>query len=232
MTIPIIDLFAGPGGLGEGFSSYAAEDGKFPFKIKISIEKDVHAHQTLELRSFFRQFPSGHAPEEYYGYLRDTLTREELFRRYPDAATSARNETKCIELGMENDPVIFQYIENALDGAREWVLIGGPPCQLYSVIGRARLSNMERKEFEDDKRHTLYREYLKIIAKFSPSVFVMENVRGILSSKISGELIINKILDDLKHPRQAVYGGKEDGQEYYDLFSCGSERECRRSTTH
>ena len=52
MPIPIIDLFAGPGGLGEGFSSVLDEKGNRTFQIKLSIEKDPYAHQTLRLRSF------------------------------------------------------------------------------------------------------------------------------------------------------------------------------------
>lgn len=59
MPIPIIDLFAGPGGLGEGFSSVTDENGDRVFDIKLSIEKDENAHKTLELRSFTRQFPIG-----------------------------------------------------------------------------------------------------------------------------------------------------------------------------
>ena len=55
-TVPIIDLFAGPGGLGEGFAAFQTADGYQPFKIALSIEKDTYAHQTLTLRSFFRQF--------------------------------------------------------------------------------------------------------------------------------------------------------------------------------
>ena len=68
--IPIIDLFAGPGGLGEGFTSIVDDNKNRLFRIKLSIEKDEFAHQTLELRSFFRQFPVGEAPEEYYEYIK------------------------------------------------------------------------------------------------------------------------------------------------------------------
>ena len=57
MPIPIIDLFAGPGGLGEGFASLRCRLRPL-FKIGLSIEKDFFAHQTLELRAFFRQFPA------------------------------------------------------------------------------------------------------------------------------------------------------------------------------
>lgn len=77
MSIPIIDLFAGPGGLGEGFS--ALNDGK-AFKIKLSIEKEAMEHKTLELRSFFRQFEKEKVPEKYYEIIRqpDLKKREEL----------------------------------------------------------------------------------------------------------------------------------------------------------
>ena len=67
--IPVIDLFAGPGGLGEGFSSFV-DSGVQPFRIKLSIEKDSTAHQTLQLRSFFRKFPQNQVPDAYYDYLR------------------------------------------------------------------------------------------------------------------------------------------------------------------
>ena len=78
--IPVIDLFAGPGGLGEGFSQLRLHEGNPFFKIKLSVEKDVTAHRTLKLRSFFRQFPYGEVPEEYYDFLRNGLPPEELYQ--------------------------------------------------------------------------------------------------------------------------------------------------------
>ena len=69
-TVPVIDLFAGPGGLGESFGSSQTADGCPPFKIALSIEKDTYAHQTLTLRSFFRQFAPRAVPEGYSTYLR------------------------------------------------------------------------------------------------------------------------------------------------------------------
>jgi DNA (cytosine-5)-methyltransferase 1 len=69
LPIPVIDIFAGPGGLGEGFSSLKDENGNPVFKLCLSIEKDPGAHKTLELRSFFRKFPHGEAPGEYYRYI-------------------------------------------------------------------------------------------------------------------------------------------------------------------
>lgn len=89
----------------------------------------------------------------------------------------------------------------ALGDRTDWVLIGGPPCQAYSLAGRSRLSGMDRKEFENDKRHFLYTEYLRIIQQFEPSVFVMENVKGMLNSTHGGSLIFERILADLKNPK-------------------------------
>lgn len=231
--IPIIDLFAGPGGLGEGFSRLH-KNGKRRFKIKLSIEKDFHAHLTLTLRAFYRQFPEGQAPEDYYDYLRGNLDRKELFSRFPAEAEAAQDEARCLTLGQ--DQGISELIAEKLDGAKEWVLIGGPPCQAYSLVGRSRMlgpgarkeeeeeedfirrRNKKAQDFEGDHRHLLYVEYLKVIAKHRPSVFVMENVKGILSAKLNGELIFPKILADLANPSKAIRGiGNVDQYRIYSL---------------
>src|SRR5260370_24346242 len=85
--IPVIDLFAGPGGLGEGFSAFRLK-GKRAFRVVLSIEKDRYARETLRLRSFFRQFDT-ECPPEYYDFLRGTTTLETLCSRFPVAAAAA-----------------------------------------------------------------------------------------------------------------------------------------------
>ena len=174
--IPVIDLFAGPGGLAEGFSAYKTE-GKRIFKIGLSIEKDRYAHSTLELRSFFRQFQEGKIPPEYYAYLRKEISREMLFASYPAEAEAAQKEAWHAELGSEGLPEdkVNERIKDALGGAKKWVLIGGPPCQAYSTAGRSRNKGKEGYVPEEDKRHFLYLEYLRTIARHWPPVFVMEN---------------------------------------------------------
>ena len=112
----------------------------------------------------------------------------------------AASEAKCAELGKTPHATIDKWIKDALGDVAEWVLIGGPPCQAYSVAGRARLRPMDPVAFESDKRHFLYTEYLRIIRKFAPSVFVMENVKGMLTSRHGGSLIFDRILADLKSP--------------------------------
>jgi DNA (cytosine-5)-methyltransferase 1 len=213
-NIPVIDLFAGPGGLGEGFSSLQDDKGRSIFKNRLSVEKDYFAHKTLELRSFFRQFRAGEVPEEYYRYIRNEgVSREALFDRFKRQAREAQREAWHFELKEEHAEEIDKRIIDALNRRKTWVLIGGPPCQAYSVVGRVRMIGQNRKKYENDPRHYLYREYLRILEKHRPPVFVMENVPGLMSSKANGEGIFGKILNDLCLPRGA---GKAKG---YELFS-------------
>ncbi|NAS31041.1 DNA (cytosine-5-)-methyltransferase [Flavobacteriaceae bacterium R38] len=202
-NIPIIDLFAGPGGLGEGFSSIYNKNKKV-FDIKLSIEKDENAHETLELRSFFRQFNKDKKPNEYYKLLEEpnlkkrTELKQELFEKYPNEYRVAEKEAWKAELGSKKFPSekIDKRIKKGLGKATDWVLIGGPPCQAYSLVGRSRVGGID----EQDHRVYLYQEYLRIIAKHHPSVFVMENVKGLLSAKLEDEKIFPKILEDLRNP--------------------------------
>jgi DNA (cytosine-5)-methyltransferase 1 len=204
--IPVIDLFAGPGGLGEGFSAFHDSNGNKPFKIALSIEKDASAHKTLELRSFFREFNDQEVTEDYYAYLRGNIARDELFNEHPQEATKAKTQAWLCELGKGNpsNEEIDQRIKTALNNKKVWALIGGPPCQAYSIVGRSRNHKIARSEFEKDKRHFLYKEYLRIVAVHKPPVFIMENVKGILSSKIGSENIFSKILFDLRDPWKAL----------------------------
>ena len=130
-AIPVIDLFAGPGGLCEGFSSVLDESGAKRFAVKVSIEKEPIAHRTLALRGIFRHFPKGEAPDCYYDYVQGKITRDDFLKNpeVKDAAAQAEKEAKCEELGKTPHATIDKWIEEALDGNKEWVLIGGPPCQ-------------------------------------------------------------------------------------------------------
>lgn len=169
--IPIIDLFAGPGGLCEGFASLV-RGGSREFDIRISIEKDPVAHRTLSLRALFRSFPVGRVPACYYQYIRGEISREQLesdpaVRQYVEKAYS---EARYAELGKDDHSEIDSWIREGLAGAKEWGLIDALPCQAYSLAGRARMRGGNPKEFEAEKRHLLYREYLRIIKQFSPSI--------------------------------------------------------------
>ena len=215
MSIPVIDLFAGPGGLGEGFSSLYADKERI-FKIKLSIEKDELAHQTLELRAFVREFPIHEIPNDYYDYLSGAITREKLFACYPEQANSARKEAWLAELGGKTlDEEVDARIYEALGRSEDWVLIGGPPCQAYSLVGRSR--RIKDEKFEEDKKHFLYLEYLRILAVHQPPAFVMENVKGLLSAKVNKQSIFDQILEDLQYPLSAKRLGSREKLQY-DLY--------------
>lgn len=222
MAIPVIDLFAGPGGLGEGFASIT-DSGKRSFDIRLSVEKDAIAHQTLELRSFFRQFATDRVPADYFRLIRGEIDRDELFTRYPLQAEKARREAWCAELGSAqlSKVELDSRISAAIRGHPSWVLIGGPPCQAYSVAGRSRNQRIKGYSAEEDSRHFLYREYLRVLATHWPAVFVMENVTGILSSKVAGRSIFPQILEDLQDPKRAWAAGhgKCPGYDGYRIYS-------------
>ena len=106
-----------------------------------------------------------------------------------------------------------QYIFERLKGATAWVLVGGPPCQAYSIAGRSRMKGMAG--FESDERHFLYKEYLHLIADHSPPVFILENVKGLASATIDGESTLQKILADLRNPEKALGHQTGSGVGYH-----------------
>ncbi|MBS0606343.1 MAG: DNA cytosine methyltransferase [Verrucomicrobia bacterium] len=213
---PVIDLFAGPGGLGEGFSAFKNLQERNPFRIVLSIEKDPYAHATLVLRSFFRKFEFDKIPIEYWLYLNRKITKEELFKCFPIQAEQAGHEAQCLELGKTPKDQVRSLISSRLNNSKKWLLVGGPPCQAYSIMGRSRMKSTN-PNFEKDERHFLYQEYLKILADHKPPVFIMENVKGILSATHSGCRIIENILKDLRNPELAA--NNNGGGFKYRLFS-------------
>ncbi|UWR06537.1 DNA cytosine methyltransferase [Ruegeria sp. B32] len=193
----IIDLFAGPGGLGEGFSQ-AGRDPVTPMKIKLSVEMDDHAIQTLQLRAFLRSFDE--FPQEYHDALNVGSPLPDWADLYPTNWNLAKDEVRQRVLG---DPGVFEELAVELDRTREdyngnTILIGGPPCQAYSLVGRARNKGKAGYVPEDDHRHFLYREYVSILDRLRPAAFVMENVKGMLSSQVDGGGIFSRVLDDLE----------------------------------
>jgi DNA (cytosine-5)-methyltransferase 1 len=202
----IVDLFAGPGGLAEGFASIRDKDGSRPFKIALSVEKESSAFETLRLRSFFRQF-DGDPPDEYYRFLNGEIAEPNWSALHPAEWELARCETVQLELGT---PTALKKIDERLaqirkDHCDNIILIGGPPCQAYSLVGRSRNKGKEGYIASQDHRHFLYKEYIRILHELMPAAFVMENVKGLLSSSVDGERIFDKVLDDLSNVGKGAY---------------------------
>lgn len=207
--IPVVDLFAGPGGLGEGFSRVTDEKGGRVFKTIISIEKDQYARQTLRLRAYYRHYRSlgEKLPDEYFQLIRadslkakiaalQSLSKDKVWGAVcAEIPEWPKGDSLSCELGPDNSH-IHSAIKKRLNGVNRWVLIGGPPCQAYSLVGRSRMRNHDGHI--EDKRHFLYREYLEVIRKFRPTIFVMENVKGLNTAKVNGKPILPLITSDLE----------------------------------
>jgi DNA (cytosine-5)-methyltransferase 1 len=205
MPIPVIDLFAGPGGLNEGFS-HLRQDGQRVFKTVLSVECEETAHRTLTLRALYRNLEDAGQTENYYRYLNAEIDRGKLFRLHPQAAAAAKAEAMQATLGRAgSNEKIEARIAAALATmpGQSCVLIGGPPCQAYSLVGRSRRANDET--FVRDKKHFLYREYLQIVRRFQPAVFVMENVAGLLSAKNKNVQMFDLIQSDLREAGYSLH---------------------------
>lgn len=172
-------------------------------------------YQTLLLRHFYKSYPQGEIPDDYYAYLEGGIDKEELINKNIDHWEHAKTTALKISLGEETHDEVQQIISDRLKSSKKWALIGGPPCQAYSLVGRSRMMN--NPEFEEDERHFLYKEYLKIIIDHRPPVFVMENVKGLLSAKVNGEFVVDKIVQDLRSPRRAIEKNKNGLR--YKLYS-------------
>lgn len=223
--IPIIDLFAGPGGLGEGFASLRDGDGAPIFQSILSIERDAQAHETLRLRSYLRKIldTDGKVPDVYVRYMQrhDAAMFDELISYRPKLWKASGMEALQAELKEGDDT----YVRIGIERLEKWrkrygtgplVIIGGPPCQAYSLAGRSRRAH--DATFEEDEKHTLYKCYLSFIKALRPDVFVMENVKGLLSATHNGQRMFSRIVNDMRAAgyeiRSLVVKNPKNPQDY------------------
>lgn len=212
VVFPVIDLFAGPGGLGEGFSSLRDEKNQPVFQTIMSIEKDEQAHRTLRLRSYLRKIlnPDGTLPKVYLDYMKqhDEVSFQNLVSYRPEEWRQSGEEALCDTL-VDGDSRLVNMAAKRVDkwqkthGEGPLVLIGGPPCQAYSLVGRSRRKHDEY--FETDPKHTLYRCYLSFINTLKPDIFVMENVKGLLSAKHEGHGVFLRICADMEKAGYTIH---------------------------
>ena len=195
----VVDLFAGPGGLGEGFASLINGDHS-PFRIAISVENEESAHRTLTLRAFLRELwrRDGSLPSEFINFHAGK-TAEPIWADVDSASWSvATHEARYLELGSDGAAA---EIDDAIERLRfqfdDTILIGGPPCQAYSLVGRARARGKLGYVPEEDDRHYLFREYIRVLDKLRPAALVMENVKGMLSSTIESRLVFEMLMEDI-----------------------------------
>ncbi len=163
-----IDLFAGAGGLSEGFI-------RAGYKPLAHVEFDQAASFTLKTRLAYHYLKAKKNLEPYIDYLKGNLTRNDLYSLIPkELLATVISKT----IGADNTS-IFEDISRLLGNKRVDLIIGGPPCQAYSLVGRARSDDGMRR----DPRNHLYVQYAKYLEKYNPKLFIFENVLGLKSAK-------------------------------------------------
>lgn len=167
-----IDLFAGAGGLSEGFI-------RAGFTPIAHIEMDKHACDTLKTRTCYHYLKNNNLLNVYESYLREKKEKEDgskLWNQVPEKIVQAVIQAA---IGEDTINTLFEKVDKLRVGKNIDLIIGGPPCQAYSIAGRAR----KGKEMENDPRNELYKFYIMFLKKYKPKMFVFENVLGIISAK-------------------------------------------------
>ena len=247
--VTIIDLFSGPGGLGEGFSN--CEDS--PYEISMSVEKEENAHETLTLRSFYRKAEDKSLYKKYVSSRNKSEKRKikeeikktgqwklaldetlgaphalgnsEIFEKWKKGETPSPDDFKKKTKEQLN---IEKRIEEICEATKRnkyktlkkcdpLIVIGGPPCQAYSTIGRGRRAGIEDHNQDHDQRFFLYKEYADVIEKARPDIFIMENVSGIGSAKLAnGKRIFPEIIKRLEYLKE---NPKPSDRKIYHIYS-------------
>lgn len=160
-----IDLFAGAGGLSEGFI-------RENFEPVAHIEKDQFACQTIKTRLGYHYLSDKGKLEKYEKYLKGDISQEEFYDLVPDEILDTVINKEITQDSLDD---IFQKIDEKLDGDGIDVIVGGPPCQAYSIAS----AHIEEKNQSMVYLYELYGEFLK---RYEPDIFVFENVPGIYSA--------------------------------------------------
>lgn len=198
-----VDLFAGAGGFAEGFKRAGFEPVAF-------IEVDTAACFTLKTRLAYHHLKENNKLDVYIKYLKGEINRDQLYAVTP---SNILESVINLSIGDENNSEIFQRIEK-LAGRKEIdIIVGGPPCQAYSLVGRAR----DRNGMRDDPRNHLYVQYVRFLKKYSPKTFIFENVTGLLSAE-KGRYFEN-IKSDFRSLGYIVEPIKVDAKEFGVLQS-------------
>lgn len=179
-----IDLFAGAGGLSEGF----IREGFHPVA---HVEMNTEASHTLKTRMVYHYLNKTGQLPVYFSYLNNKLSRNDLWKKVPSEIIHSVINSEISNKTIEQ---IFSTIDEQLDSKHVDLIVGGPPCQAYSLVGRSRDPNGMR----NDKRNYLFRFYAQFLVRYRPKFFVFENVLGLQTagnSKYLNEML--RLFDEI-----------------------------------
>jgi len=137
------------------------------------VEMDKKACSTLITRMVYHALLKKDKLDDYRNYVFGRITRDSLIEKY--GLQKEKDSVICAKIEKNNITELIQQIKKRLNGKRIDIIVGGPPCQAYSYIGRAR----DGKNMRRDERNFLYRYYVEFLKALKPKVFVFENVPGL-----------------------------------------------------
>ena len=172
MPIRFIDFFAGAGGLSEGF----IKAGYTPI-AHVEMKKD--ACNTLKTRAAFHYLRENNKLDIYESYLRNKREGTDGALLWNQVPAEVTDRVIQATIGEDTMDVITARLDALAGGEPVDIIIGGPPCQAYSIAGRAKMG----VDVKSDPRNYLYRFYLQFIGHFRPKMFVFENVMGITTAQ-------------------------------------------------
>jgi DNA (cytosine-5)-methyltransferase 1 len=215
-----IDLFAGAGGLSEGFIQAGG------FKIVATIEKDHWACETQKTRHIFHHLKAENQLEDYWEYCRNTSSvkliepnRQKIYAKHPELKEKIDHIVWKAEFGSPSEKHETCSAEKVIQHLKESLnyhnvsdidfILGGPPCQVYSIIGRNQRKRM-RIPVENDPRNFLFEFYCEIVKEFHPQFFLFENVPGITSAKCMDGHIFEMIQERFDKIDYFFVAGKDE----------------------
>lgn len=167
-----IDLFAGAGGLSEGFR-------KAGFTPISHVEMDKAACATLRTRAAYHYLQETSQSDYYYSYLKQEISQEEFYKAVPAYILNSVIQAEICDQSVNQ---VFERIDESLKDRRIDLVVGGPPCQAYSSVGRSKINSLQNRHVSDDIRYRLYKQYGRFLQRYQPEYFVFENVLGLLTA--------------------------------------------------
>ena len=217
-----IDLFAGAGGLSEGFV-------RAGFSPIAHIEMDKYACETLKTRAAFHYLHDKNKLDAYIRYLTEKKEGEDGKSLWDQVPESVIQSVIHATIGPSTIDEIFKRVDSLKGNKDVDIVIGGPPCQAYSIAGRARMG----KDVEKDPRNELYKYYVQFLQRYKPKMFVFENVLGLFTAK-KGEPFkdLKELVNSIGYEMQPqVQNASEHGvlQKRQRVIIVGWLRDCMNS---